>query len=400
MLSAYNQNGQLINFIGLTKPEINMRKQGQKYFCPICEETLILKAGRKNIPHFSHLPNSDCPFQHDGEGEYHEQGKLDLFQWLRNQGVQAELEKYLPLIKQRPDILFSIGNKTIAIEYQCAKLSMDDYLKRNEGYIQTGITPIWILGSNRMKRKKTGMLYSGTQERAFIHRFSSTFPLTLYFYCPNTKILSVYQHIQVVGRNRLLGQWVHRPLSRTSFKSMFQEHAPNNQFLQQWKKEKHLFRTKPPTLYQSREEKTWRNWLYIKHTHNSLLPGIIYLPVSGQYRMKSVPWIWQSRLCLDFLHSLPPFKATSLSVLFEKMDNHFITDASFPLITAPPDPLKEYLQLLEYLGFVTFVSNTEFMRINPINFPENVEEGLREDDLIIKKLEKYPFSSGVVSHDS
>src|SRR5699024_4341246 len=148
-------------------------------------EKVIIRAGPQTIPHFFHYQKSECPSVEGGEGAYHEKGKLLLYHWLKKQhtnvflekhlpqinqqpdlllltknkkntikyqNTYVFLEKHLPQIKQRPDLLLLTKNKKIAIEYQCVRIPIKLLLKRNKGYQQLGIKPIWILGANQMKR--------------------------------------------------------------------------------------------------------------------------------------------------------------------------------------------------------------------------------------------------------
>src|SRR5699024_9228468 len=132
-----------------TKEITILRKE--KFYCPQCLERVMIRAGPKTIPHFAHHRHSNCP-SHKGESEYHETGKLILFQWLKQQQLHVQLEAFLPGIKQIPDILVTINNKRIAIEFQCSKIRVSDIIQRNKGYEKLKIIPIWILGEKLLKR--------------------------------------------------------------------------------------------------------------------------------------------------------------------------------------------------------------------------------------------------------
>src|SRR5699024_8199633 len=138
-----------------TKAIERLRKS--TFYCPVCQTEVIVRAGPKVIPHFAHRSVVKC-MASGGEGAYHEQGKLILYNWLRKQGFHVKLEHYLPDIKQRPDLFLQIGKKNIAIEFQCVPLSTKEIMKRNAGYHRLQITPIWILGANLYKRKTNDVL--------------------------------------------------------------------------------------------------------------------------------------------------------------------------------------------------------------------------------------------------
>ncbi len=139
MLQAVNQSGELVPLWKLNRDQIKqMRKE--KFFCPACHERLMIKAGTKNTPHFAHHRKSNCSLS--GEGSYHENGKKDIYLWLHARGYQVTLEHYFPNIKQRADISLEVKKKKIAIEYQCAPISIQEICRRTAGYRSIGVIPI------------------------------------------------------------------------------------------------------------------------------------------------------------------------------------------------------------------------------------------------------------------
>src|SRR5699024_504947 len=122
MLQAKSHHGILVTLATVTIAEIERQKAEQKFYCPDCEGQDIIKAGYRMIPHFAHKSTLHWPPSEDGEGPYHEKGKLLFYQWLKSQHRQVELEAHLPEIHQRPDLLLIINEKKIAIEFQCARI--------------------------------------------------------------------------------------------------------------------------------------------------------------------------------------------------------------------------------------------------------------------------------------
>lgn len=78
------------------------------------------------------------------------QGKIDLYEWIKKQkGVSdVVLEGWIPETKQRPDIMFTYGNKLWVIEYQCSPIATE-YVERHELYQAAGIHDIWICGTEK-----------------------------------------------------------------------------------------------------------------------------------------------------------------------------------------------------------------------------------------------------------
>lgn len=129
----------------------NVLSHSQEYVCPGCNQEVILRHGKQNIPHFAHKKHMLCGFS-EGETFEHLQGKEQIYRWAQQKGWQPRLEVYLPQITQRPDVLLTIKGKQVAIEFQCSPLSLERLLARNQGYCQLGIKVWWLLGSPYRRR--------------------------------------------------------------------------------------------------------------------------------------------------------------------------------------------------------------------------------------------------------
>ncbi|WKA53724.1 competence protein CoiA [Planococcus shixiaomingii] len=118
-------------------------KNSTEFFCPCCGAEVILKIGQIKTPHFAHKSLTHCDTYSEPESPRHLQGKLLLYQFFSSKNYAVELEKYLPEICQRADLLV---NRQFAIEYQCSPLSTAQLAVRTHGYLQHGIQPVWIVG--------------------------------------------------------------------------------------------------------------------------------------------------------------------------------------------------------------------------------------------------------------
>ena len=120
------------------------RKDDGPFFCPQCDEELILKQGRVKIAHFSHFPDSTCTYAGEPESAEHVAAKLEIYEALRTQpGVsKLQVERYLKEV--RPDISFSFEGRYIAIEVQISPLSFDELIRRTTAYTQKNIYVLWM----------------------------------------------------------------------------------------------------------------------------------------------------------------------------------------------------------------------------------------------------------------
>ncbi len=388
MLQAKTEDGELVTLASLTRQEIAMMKAKGNFFCPSCNQPVVAKAGTKLIPHFAHASNTRCPSQEGGEGVYHEKGKLLLYQWLKSQQLDVWLETYIPEISQRPDLLLRLKNKTIAIEYQCARIPPELVAKRNRGYARAGIVPIWILGANTLKRYNGHQLKVDQFHLSFIHQFSSDFPRTLYFFCPETQHFILFQDLLFTTLHRASGKMNIRKLQAMNFLDLFHTaYFKQEQLVHIWKREKRAFRLHIPRYAQGREF-AWQQWLYVRNTNRQLLPSFIYLPIDSQHMMKTPPWDWQSRICLDIIHPL-----TVGSTFHYKSCTHILRSqmhkpSFFPLIKSAANPITQYLQMLEQLHIIHKQSPTTFRKQMPIHFYEHLEEAMDGDERLMRQLRK------------
>nr|WP_279232829.1 competence protein CoiA family protein [Periweissella cryptocerci] len=135
--------------------EANFAVAENKYFCPGCKCTVMLKRGVIKAPHFAHLSGARCETFSEGETNEHLQGKIQLRDFFAAE-YEVQLEATLPAISQRPDLLVKKPNgKLLAIEYQCSAISLAKLRQRTAGYRQQGIQVLWILGSTYVNRKMT-----------------------------------------------------------------------------------------------------------------------------------------------------------------------------------------------------------------------------------------------------
>ncbi|MGM0215511.1 competence protein CoiA [Enterococcus sp. AZ109] len=147
MLFAYNRNKELIS--------AKYYSPNENYYCPDCGDQLIFKQGVIKTPHFAHRKKTDCEGLSEGETQEHLQLK-QLF-WLsgRSFGENWQLEKPLPELNQRPDLLF----KGTAVEIQCSTLKISRLIQRFQGYQTGGYKDWWLLGPNLWPKKNWSTLH-------------------------------------------------------------------------------------------------------------------------------------------------------------------------------------------------------------------------------------------------
>lgn len=159
MLIAYDEHKELVSLIAGSKKLIEGFR-GLKFFCISCGEQVRLKNGQIKIAHFAHISRKYCHSFSEGETEEHLFLKQALANWCERDGLEYQVEAYLPELSQRPDLL--IGR--IVLEVQCSPISKEMLIQRTNSYLGAGYYPIWICGEKlapeiKIKEITRGLCY-------------------------------------------------------------------------------------------------------------------------------------------------------------------------------------------------------------------------------------------------
>ncbi|MCA0969581.1 competence protein CoiA [Halobacillus litoralis] len=369
MFYAQNESGELQALFSKNKEELEQCRTSA-YFCPICEEKVHIRFGPKVTPHFAHASNSLCAGM---ESEQHEKGKWYLYNWLRSQGYQAELEHFIPIVNQRPDVFLEVQHRKIAIEFQCARISERDIVKRTLTYQQKGITPFWVIGSNHLKRKGNTLAVNSFL-KSFLYYFHGQY--LLYFLNVHNRNLHIAHDLRSVTDQKWLSTVATKPLDHFSLPQLFSKKNTPFRYVENpfWEKLLYSLRTRYQQWVGS-EEAQFRQYLYLNNLHFSLIPSIAYLPLSGQITLKTKPFIWQTRFLMKYFLYVPVGGHVQPSPLEGQrtVNGHH------------PDLSLEYLCMLEELGYVK-QSGDEWIKTKDVTFYKTVEDALRGDKKLIQTL--------------
>lgn len=383
MLQAINRHGRAIILAHCSPKQVSQLRD-EDFYCPSCKEKVIVRAGPKVIPHFAHMPHSHCRERmRAGESKYHQYGKWLLYNWLKYECLQPQLEKYLPTIKQRPDIFFSIKNKNIAVEFQSASITEDVINERNNGYKLADIFPLWILGYNQFPHYSRNTYRMKALLESCIINPNENRPATLNFFCPFKEKFYLLYDLIVISPNRALALKKSVPLQTTSLKQLFQlRHFSNESLYSLWHKEKRKFRLRPARP--SRIDYSFRSYLYAKGLHIEQLPSAIYLPNRQQYKLTVPLAQWQSNLLLN---EIVPLRVGG-RIRFERCIEtikHYIKKQYEADVT---QIINEYFMLLMQLGLLVKIGHNVWVKKKQPLFPRYIEEAIREDEKTIALLKR------------
>lgn len=384
MLQALNRNRELCNLQHLQRSEINRLKRQETFFCPVCYKKVFIRFSKRMLPHFVHYSETNCTGS--GESVYHQQAKMQLYNWLKKQYNQVYLEKYVEAINQYPDVYVETEKRKIACEFQAAKISSQTILDRNDGYKRSCIQPIWIIGHNQLIERNNQSFQLNAFLKQFIYQFDLMYPPTIYFYCPTSYYFTVWSDIYPL-QAYAYGKKTLYSIHSISFPHLFTKNRLSATALfTSWENEKKKFR-----LHYRRRvygiEWEWRNWLYEKGYFIENLPAIIHLPIQQQFQVTVPLWHWQSRFIIDFFYPLPKFQSFCLQDVLMyyapkimgkvSIEHHIVNH-----------PLAQYIAYLVCLGYVKQVSPTHFMKIKQISFYDHIETAIKRDTVLLTKLKK------------
>jgi competence CoiA-like predicted nuclease len=370
-------------------------REKRVFYCPACKSPVQLKLGKSRLWHFAHQLNAVCDKLIENETMYHLRGKKQLYEWLTAQKIQVAMEMYLPIIRQRPDILFRFNDIIYALEFQCSPIPSAVIEERSKGYLQLGMIPIWILGGNRMKRKGPHSFKVASFEW-FATRITEQHQHFLTYYCPEQSRFGTLQQITPSSPTKILASYKEKPMRMTSLETILSpSYEFNSTIFDQWLIVKKHWRYYHPNPYPTRTEKIIQTILYRHRIPPSLFPVEAGWPSKNHYLIATSPCYWQTFLLFECLQYQPLNQSFSLRIVTQCLQQPiekglFLTR----YITGDENwthAVKGYLNMLVQIGYLEKVKNNGecFRRMRELVTPTTVEDAVIKDQTLLKHLISY-----------
>lgn len=153
MLTAVNDKGEKI--IGWEA------EKKDSYYCPSCEEKLILRQGEIKVHHFSHVAETKCQYT-VGETEEHLWMKKFLYQEFSKSDFYKDIELEYKVNSQIADIhLVNRLDKRIVVECQVSNLDIAEFRKKTAYYSYQGVYTVWVFsGNNELDRRLIKLVHT------------------------------------------------------------------------------------------------------------------------------------------------------------------------------------------------------------------------------------------------
>nr|WP_280524856.1 competence protein CoiA family protein [Rummeliibacillus suwonensis] len=307
MLTAFNEQNELITLTrNLKRDHLEKLRKKEQFYCPQCQEPLLMKIGQVMIPHFAHLKKSQCQgLFSEGETAAHLLGKHQLYEMFQKLQLNVQIEPYFKEISQRPDLLVESNYQRFAIEFQCSTIPIPQMETRTEGYLRANIQPIWIL-----KTPKDRHPYPDGIQQIKLSPFKQQFityiqnHLHLITFDPESATFVYFSYLLPIGGGyRFIGKVQHLPLEAQHFpflNVLVPSESDFQIYWQLWKKERFLFLRRRVLMSRKGVQDSFLRACYFMNYPVEKLPLFIGIPVTKHMHFSVFEVEWQM-LWLMFL---------------------------------------------------------------------------------------------------
>ncbi|WP_131101628.1 competence protein CoiA family protein [Bacillus sp. SYJ] len=398
MFIAKRENGEKIHLLDHHDEELlhRMRKR-ESFFCTACGKEVQMRLGKQKKWHFAHKKVDSCLAFYEAESIYHIHGKELLYRWLKRQNFHVEIEHYLPAIQQRPDIFIERAGRKIAIEYQCANLSIEQLYKRTHSYWRASIQVVWIIGGNQLKKQS-----------AYWMKFSSlmAFSLQSYpqplliFFCSKQKSFMKCTFLTSFSTSVSFSHIIYLPTETTTFEMLFSSVPFQKEILErEWKKRKDYFRKNALPIWNYNHKSLLRLLYQCKYTPANF-PSEIGVPLPSSFAFQTNPFIWQAFLYMKCIGELAVGDYISLPYVCSYIKK-YTKRRMLPYFSQHiwKVAVTEYMTFLCYVGVLQKVGTYKYRKKRRIVMLKTEEEVMKYDEVCLAYAlslfeEKYNMGEG------
>ncbi|GAE25304.1 competence protein CoiA [Halalkalibacter wakoensis JCM 9140] len=362
--------------------ELKDLRKKRDFYCPACQSQVQLKLGTTKIWHFAHYANQICSFSLERETVYHLNGKRQIYEWAKKQNIKVAMEVYLPLIKQRPDLLLRVNHTLYAIEYQCSPIDQELLENRSAGYEQLGITPIWLLGGNRLKRCGTNSFSIKSFEWSASRLIDGQ--RFLQFYCPEQASFVTLQQLTPYSPTRLLASLQETSLSQLCIEDILFPKNKTIQLLSQWLIVKKHWRYQS-FPFKGKAEKFLQTILYKHCIPPSYFPIEAGWPSPHYELFTTSPCYWQTFLLLECIEHQSPHQFFSIQIAISCVQSsvsslvfgiRFMKDGR-----SWSEAIIGYFQFLVQIGYLT-EEKGQYKRMRNMVIPTSMDDAIMYDQTL------------------
>lgn len=312
LYTAKNQNDAQVHIHNSQSKQYWLKKRREEtFFCQSCKQEVVVRLGKKRRWHFAHRKLTACKGSSTNESLLHQQGKELLHAFFLHTFPKTSLEHYLPQTKQRPDIHIQAGNTSIAIEYQCSAISAEDMISRNDAYRSLNIVPVWVLGAQRLKRKRAAQFLLHEFEFYAIYLYNDR--RYLYYFDPLCNLFCFLSNLFSLHGNVVLASCDYIKLNQLTPQRLFSPPwrsaiSLNDEYVRYRKKAATQMMLQYPFLLP-----------YYQQMRLDRIPPLIGWSLPAQLYVTAPPHVWQTFFVFDILEQFPLHKPFSYTTINQRL---------------------------------------------------------------------------------
>ncbi|MCT8140390.1 hypothetical protein H1D32_23440 [Anaerobacillus sp. CMMVII] len=286
--------------------------------------------------------------------------------------------------------------KSFVIEFQCAKISPETFIKRTRTYQDSGYYPFWILGGNQLKRQFHNAYRLSSFQWLFSTNLTSVLKQSpqIISFCPQNKTFIFLKNIKAISATLSLTTPTILSINQCSFEDFYQPYKEHLQ-IDTWLHTKRLWRTPRPHLSHSQH---FLRKLYLKRGQPLwLFPSEAGVPICCHYFIETPTYIWQSWLLEIFVTNKKEgekFHITLVKRAFKTLVNKGV----FKLRILPLfDSMSFYLAIEHYLKFLchiqvlTTMDYEVFIKNQEVSHQKTLEQAYTKDQQVIRHYIEFNY---------
>ncbi|ANP80358.1 competence protein [Bacillus sp. B25(2016b)] len=376
---AKRENGEKIHLLYNCNEELLRRmRQQERFFCVACGKEVQMKLGKQKSWHFAHKKVDSCLAFYEAESMYHRHGKELLYKWFKRQNFHVDIERYLPEIQQRPDIFIERAGRKIAIEYQCANLSIEQLYKRTYSYWRAGIQVIWIIGGNQLKKQSAYWMKFSSLMAFSLQSYPQPF---LIFFCSKQKSFMKCAFLTSFSTSVSFSHTIYLPTETTTFELLFSSVPFQKEILdREWKQRKDYFRKNALPIW-NYNYKSLLRFLYQCKCTPANFPSEIGVPLPSSFAFQTNPFIWQAFLYMKCIGELAVGDCISIQYVCSYVKK-YTKRRMLPYFSKHiwKVAVTEYMTFLCYTGVLRKVEAYKYRKIRGIVMLKTEEEVMKYDE--------------------
>ncbi|PEC21929.1 competence protein CoiA [Bacillus cereus] len=382
MFIAKRENGEKLHLLYNRDEELLHRmRQKERFFCVACGKEVLMKLGKQKSWHFAHKKVDSCLAFYEAESIYHRHGKELLYRWLKRQNFHVDIEHYLSEIQQRPDIFVERDGRNIAIEYQCANISVEQLYKRTYSYWQASIQVIWIIGGNQLKKQSAYWMKFSSLLAFSLQSYPQPF---LIFFCPKQKSFMKCAFITPFSTNVSFSHTIYLPSDTTTFEMLFSSVPFQKEKIgQEWKKRKNYFRQNALPIWNYNYKSLLRLLYQYKCTPASF-PSEIGVPLPSLFAFQTNPFIWKAFIYMKCIGELAVGDCISLQYVCHNVKK-YTKRRLLPYFSQHiwKEAVTEYMTFLCYVGVLHNVGTYTYQKMRDVVMLQTEEEVRKHDEICL-----------------